>query len=238
MKVLLLQTRLPDDPMREHEQRCFAAATGLGVDDFRFMNVVDRVPAVEELSGFDALMMGGAGQYSVTRPEEPFYGPLVELVRRVAAEGFPTFASCFGFQLIVHALGGRVEHDPDRGEVGSFPLRLTRAGRDDELFGRLPSEFMTQMGHVDRATVMPPGVPNLASSELSPHQALRLPGRPVWATQFHPELDQETNYDRYLAYIATYDPDAVDGEESRIASLPSPEASALLPAFLELIGRG
>jgi len=236
MKILLLQARRPDDPMREHEQGCFAAATGLGSGSFQFVNVVHRVPAPEEVSAFDALMMGGAGHFSLTKPDEPFYGPLIELLRWVAAQGFPTFGSCFGFQLMVHALGGRVEHDPAGVEVGSFVLRLTEEGGNDELFGRLPPEFMTQMGHMDRATLMPPGAANLASSDASPLQALRIPDCPVWATQFHPELDQKTNYDRYVAYMENYDPDRVGEEANGFRSLPSPEASSLLPAFLELIG--
>jgi GMP synthase (glutamine-hydrolysing) len=237
MKLLLLQARRPDDPMREHEQGCFSASTGLGVESFHCVNVVDRVPGAEELTAFDALMMGGAGDFTLSNPVEPFYGPLVELMRWVAAEGFPTFGSCFGFQLMVHALGGRVEHDPAASEVGSFVLGLTDAGRKDELFGQLPAEFVAQLGHMDRAMEMPAGVANLAYSERSPLQALRLPGRPVWATQFHPELDQKTNHDRYLAYMERYDPASVGKQETGFSSLPSPEASALLPAFLELIGR-
>jgi GMP synthase (glutamine-hydrolysing) len=236
MKVLLLQARRSDDPMMEHERQCFVSATGLAEGSFQFVNVVDRVPAPDELSAFDALMVGGAGHFSLTSLDEPFYEPLVELVRWVADEGFPTFASCFGFQLMVHAFGGRVEHDPGGAEVGSFVLRLSEAGRSDELFGRLPAEFIAQMGHVDRATAMPAGVPNLASSERSPLQALRLPGRPVWATQFHPELDQKTNHDRYLAYLDNYDSTGFGEQETGFTALPSPETSTLLPAFIELIG--
>jgi GMP synthase (glutamine-hydrolysing) len=237
MKILLIQARRPDDPMMQHEQHCFAAATGLDAGSFRYVNVVDRVPAPAEIDGVDALMIGGAGHFSVTRREETFYEPLTELMRWVAAEGFPTFASCFGYQMMVHALGGRVEHDDDRSEVGSFTLRLTDAGRDDELFSRLPAEFMAQMGHLDRATAMPPGVPNLASSDRSPLQALRIPGKPVWATQFHPELDQKTNHDRWVAYMERYDPHRIGEEASGFTALPSPEASTLLPAFLELIAK-
>jgi hypothetical protein len=40
MKVLLLQARRRDDPMRLHEQSCFASATGLGLGAFRLVNVL------------------------------------------------------------------------------------------------------------------------------------------------------------------------------------------------------
>jgi GMP synthase (glutamine-hydrolysing) len=236
MKVLVLQARLADDPMRLHEQRCFEASTGLSSGDLEFVNLPDRVPSMEELVAHDALMVGGAGHYSVVDENGEFFRPTLELLRRVASEGFPTFASCFGFQLFVSALGGTVIHDADNTEVGGYRLRLTEAGRRDPLLGGFPDEFVGQMGHMDRAVEMPPGIPNLASSEKSPLQALRIPGKPVWATQFHPELDQRSNYERYQAYIERYDPGASIAGSSWM-SAPSPEVSTLLPAFLERVAR-
>lgn len=235
VRVLLLQARRPDDPMREHERGCFVRASGLDSDDLQCINLVDTVPTISDLVRFDALMVGGAGHFSLTDRAEDFYEPVSRLLRTVVDEGFPTFASCFGYQLLVHALGGVVASDPAGSEVGSFRLRLTDAGRRDELFGSLPDEFTAQLGHTDRAVEMPAAIPNLASSERSPFQALRIPDRPIWATQFHPELDQETNRDRYLAYIERYDPQRRGEESSGFTSLPSVEASTLLPRFLQII---
>jgi GMP synthase (glutamine-hydrolysing) len=234
MNVLVLQARRSDDPMMAHEQGCFVASTGLCAEDLTFVNLPDRVPTHDELQGYDALMVGGAGHYSVVDRNGDFFSATCELLRRVVSEGFPTFASCFGFQLFVVALGGRVIHDPDNTEVGGYLLRLTEHGRRDSLLGTLPDEFAAQMGHMDRAVEMPPGIANLAASEKSPLQALRIPDRPVWATQFHPELDQRSNYERYRAYVERYDPGALDSEvESSFQSRPSPEVSTLLPAFLD-----
>jgi len=230
-----LQARRPDDPMREHERECFAQASGLGSEGLQCANLVDSVPILSDLADFDALMVGGAGHFSLADPSESFYEPVFGLLRTVVDQGFPTFASCFGYQLLVHALGGVVASDPDGSEVGSFRLRLTDAGRRDELFGSLPDEFIAQLGHTDRATKMPAGIPNLASSERSPFQALRIPDRPIWATQFHPELDQKTNYDRYLAYIERYDPQRRGEEAAGFSSLPSPETSTLLASFLKVV---
>lgn len=235
MKILVLQARRPDDPMMEHERRCFVRSTGLDRSALEFVNLVDRVPAVSELGDYDALMVGGAGHYSAVERNGWFFDAVEELLRAVVERGFPTFASCFGFQLFVAALGGEVIHDPGRTEVGAFRVRLTDAGRDDELFTRLPDEFVAQMGHKDRAVAMPAGVDNLAASDLSPLQALRIPGAPIWASQFHPELDQRSNHERYLAYIERYPPGGADGA-GEFSSLPSPETSSLLPAFLRLLG--
>jgi GMP synthase (glutamine-hydrolysing) len=236
MRVLVLQARRSDDPMMAHEQRCFVASTGLAAEDLTFINLPDRVPTRDDLHRYDALMVGGAGHYSVVEENAEFFPAAYELLRQVASDGLPTFASCFGFQLFVVALGGRVIHDPDNTEVGGYRLRLTEDGRRDSLLGTLPVEFVAQMGHMDRAVEMPSGVANLAASDRSPLQALRIPNRPVWATQFHPELDQQSNHERYRAYIERYDPGALDEqEESCFQSGPSPEVSTLLPAFLDLL---
>ena len=235
MKVVLLQARRRDDPMMEHEQDCFADASGLGREDFSFINLVERVPSWPEVMSHHALMVGGAGHYSVAKLNGGFFKETVDLLEQVVVEQFPTFASCFGFQLLVHALGGRIAADHENSEVGSFTLELTEAGRQDELFGSLPHRFTAQLGHKDRAVEMPPGVPNLASSPRSPLQALRVPGTPIWATQFHPELDERTNRDRYEAYIERYDPQRLGEGASGFSALPSPETSTLLPAFLRLV---
>jgi GMP synthase (glutamine-hydrolysing) len=232
MRLLVLQARLASDPMLEHERRCFAAATGRDRSELDFHNLIDGIPSIESVSRFDALLIGGSGSFSVAHPDEAFFKDVAELLRWAVHERHPTFGSCFGYQLLVDALGGRVENDPEHGEVGSFLLDLTEDGKHDPLFGSLPGRFVAQLGHLDRATELPAGVINLASSRRSPLQALRVPDAPIWATQFHPELDQNANHDRYVAYIERYGGGEKDAE---FRSLPSPEASTLLPRFLELV---
>lgn len=230
---MVLQARHTDDPMLEHERECFVESTGLNREDFDWRNVVEGVPTLADVRSFDALLIGGSGHFSVAHPSEGFFAPLTDLLRDVVDADCPTFGSCFGYQLVVSALGGRVEHDEKRGEVGSFEVELTADGRADELFGDLPARFDTQMGHLDRATKLPTGVRNLARSELCPYQALRIEGRRIWASQFHPELDQAANLHRYRAYIERYDSAGGGGDFS---SRPSPETSRLLGRFIGLIG--
>jgi len=65
--------------------------------------------------------------------------------------GHPMFASCFGFQMLVQALGGHIIPDPENAEVGAFELHLTHEALTDELFSVLPPVFMAQLGHKERA---------------------------------------------------------------------------------------
>ena len=83
----------------------------------------------------------------------------------------------------------------------------------------------------------PDAVPNLASSERSPFQAFRLPDRPIWASQFHPELQRETNTHRLLHYQEVYAPllDEKQKAETLSRFTDSPQASDLLRRFLDLV---
>jgi len=137
----------------------------------------------------------------------------------------------------VEEYGGEIIHDPANTEVGTYELTLSEEGRNDALFSMLPLRFMAQMGHKDRAARTMNGIPNLASSERSPMQALRIVDKPIWATQFHPELDRETNLDRYHHYLEGYAPlmSAEERSEALTRFKDSPETSKLLPRFLELV---
>jgi len=230
MRVLVLQSRYMSDPMLEHERGCFVAATRRSRRELYFRNVITGIPKPEEIATFDALIIGGSGDFSVAERDQPFFGPMTNLMKWVVDRGFPTFGCCFGYQLLVDAMGGRVIRDPARAELGSVEIELTDEGVADPLFGQLPRRFVAQLGHFDRAIVLPKGVPNLAMSESCPHQALRVPGAPIWATQFHPELDQQGNRDRCVAYINEFD--TIEGYQA----LPSPDALSILPRFLDLVG--
>jgi GMP synthase (glutamine-hydrolysing) len=188
------------------------------------------------LEGSDALLVGGSGSYSVL-DETPAIHGFIDFLAEVCDIGFPTFASCFGFQAIALAVGGEVVSDPARAEVGSYRLTLTDAGAQDPLFSTLPSPFIAQLGHKDHVTALPDGVMNLASSERAPFQALKVVGKPIYATQFHPELTWEDNRLRFLRYMATYG--ALFGEteaQERLEShVPGPQANALLERFVRMV---
>lgn len=236
VRMLLLQARRADDPMREHEHRCFVRRTGLPPENVVPHDLCCGPPDLRALSDFDSLTVGGSGEYYVSRGNLPHFERLMDFLREVLDRGYPTFASCFGFQSIVRALGGELVYDPVHSEVGTYGLELTDEGIADPLFGRLPRTFMAQMGHKDRTTRFPDGALNLASSEQCTFQALRIPGKPVWATQFHPELDRDSNLDRLRRYVRHYGP-ANPGELAAVESRfrESPEASSLLPRFLDLV---
>jgi GMP synthase (glutamine-hydrolysing) len=237
IKILLLQARYKQDKARQEERQSFADRAGLDIEQIVPHDLLGSPPTLAQIRQFDALMVGGSGSYSVSKYNLPDQLAVLDVLAEVVEIGHPTFASCFGFHLMVSALGGRVIYDPDCMEVGTYELFLTENGRADELFSFLPASFKAQLGHKDRADLLPASVLNLASSYNAPYQALRIPGKPIWATQFHPEMTGAENrirFDRYAdEYAAVYSPAELTAVLDRFAD--SPEADELIPRFLETV---
>ena len=234
VRVRLVQIRTNAAVLRE-EQESFRARCGLGPDAFLLTNALRDALSPALLEGADAVMIGGAGAYSVTKTYE-WTPDLIGLCHACADRGVPLFGSCWGHQFLARAFGGEVVHDPDRSEMGTHAVALTEAGRRDPLFGTLPERFATQMGHQDRVARLPAGAVELATNDRAPHQAFRLGDAPIYGTQFHSELDEETERQRLLAYRDHY---AEMADEATFQAVidglrPSPDADDLLRRFLLL----
>jgi len=237
LKLLLLQARRATDPARHEERVSFAKRLGVPLDVIVPYDLLLGPPSLEKVREHKAVLIGGSGEFDVSKRNLPQFDATLQLLREIVDLGLPMFASCFGFQLMVQALGGEIVHDPESTEIGTFPIYLTEEAKTDELFSILPDEFMAQLGHKERAEVMPPGVVTLAYSDKVAHEAMRIPGKPIWATQFHPELDLEDHLIRFRRYLHIYAHLFSEEEiEAMLASFkPSPEAEKLLPRFMEIV---
>lgn len=232
LQVLLLQVR-DHLPALAHEQLCFLDRLGLAPEQLLPVNLVEQaLPPWSEVSAADLVVLGGAGSHSAYR-DYPFTEPLMELLRRLVEDGRPLFGSCFGHQLLARALGGSVVCDPVAAEVGTFDVVLNEAGLGDPLFADLPASFPAHLGHNDQVCELPPGLISLASSARCRHQIVRVPGRPVYATQFHCELSIEAMRERLQMYRNGYLRE--DEEEAEVAARfrPTPVADSLLRRFVE-----
>lgn len=191
--------------MEHQEQDCFLERCRIDAHQLDSLNLplMDEVPAPNVLDEYDAFFIGGAGEYSATQDYDwmPF---ALDLIRYAHDASLPTFGSCWGHQLIARALGGRVEHDPHRAELGCHNINLTEAGKHDELFAPFPDSFLANMGHHDRVTVLPKGGIELADNHSQPNEAFRIEGKPMYGTQFHSELDRKREGERLIKYRKFY----------------------------------
>jgi GMP synthase (glutamine-hydrolysing) len=235
IRYLLLQVRNPDDPMRTHEVASFARALATTSEQIDVFDLLSGALCDADLAGVDMCLLGGSGDYSVVG-EGAWLDRALESMRLIHASGKPTFASCWGFQAMARALGGRVIHDLERAEVGTHRLIATPQGREDPLFGPLGESFQGQMGHEDHVVELPPRTTLLASTERVRNQAYRFNDAPIYCTQFHPELNCDdlllrvTTYPRYIERIAGLPPERfVEMIEE------TPETEAILKRFVAMV---
>lgn len=241
LRILLIQARSADDPMIDHELEAFASRCELDRDRFVTFNIAVDDADSFDLGDVDAVMVGGSGDFSLVSGGFDWHQQYLDLLRRILEVRLPMFASCFGFQGIVQALGGRLRGDEDRAEIGTFEIELTDGGRADPLFGDLPPTFDAQLGHNDSAVELSEELIHLARSECCEYQAIRVRNRPVVATQFHPELTRSDNLDRFRNYLKNYKKPGQNLEEAMAYAeeihRPSPHSCGLLHSFVRDLRR-
>jgi len=233
LRVRLIQVRERPAVIQE-EQYTFLERCELRPDQLLITNALSEPLSEELLDDVDAVMIGGAGAYSVTNTYD-WTQSLVDLVQACYDRHTPLFGSCWGHQFIARAFGGTVVQDLTRAEMGTHSVELTDAGHTDPLFCDFPSRFPAQMGHQDRVSVLPPNGVELARNDTAPHQAFRIDHRPIYGTQFHSELDAECERQRIVTYREFYT-EVLESDEAFEATLASlrdtPEVDSLLSTFL------
>lgn len=137
--------------------------------DTTVFEIMDLSPVALVLSGSPA---------SVWDEDSPAVDP------RIFTLDIPTFAICYGMQLLVHIRGGKVEKSFKR-EYG--PARIFIDDRSD-IFYNIPDQADVWMSHGDRVLELPEGFRKIAHSSNSPVAAIKNTEGTVFGTQFHPEV--------------------------------------------------
>jgi GMP synthase (glutamine-hydrolysing) len=236
LRILYLQIR-DDDATRTEELQEFVVYSGLEERQFFTLNVFDTPTFdAERASACDAVFIGGSSDASVLHPlRYPFVKDAKALLAYCVQESIPVFASCFGFQLAVEALGGRVIADPGQMEMGVYPMQLSPAAQDDLLLHDVSNGFLAISGHKERALTLPKQTVCLASTERCPYHALKVIDKPFYGFQFHPELNPQDLATRIRRYQSRYLDDD-DHLRTILASLQeTPDANQLIAKFVDRI---
>jgi GMP synthase (glutamine-hydrolysing) len=194
------------------------------------------------LDGIQGVIIGGSGEFdfdggrgltdTARTTSAELLGRLTPFIDRLFEHDTPLLGICYGHQMIALARGGKVSNDTAQKKVGSHEVSLTAAGKDDRLFSGLPDSFVAQYGHKDSITEIPSGVTVLVKGGACEASALRYSDR-IYTLQFHPELTAK-DVERKLRMSPGYLPEGVDTTD---LIRESPEASSLLPRFVERIVR-
>ena len=98
--------------------------------------------------------------------------------------GIPVLGLCYGAQLMMHVLGGRVI-TPEVGEYGKTEVMLDTSSA---LFEGLTEKEICWMSHFDRISELAPGFSTVAHTADCPIAAAEDAGKKLYAIQFHPEV--------------------------------------------------
>ncbi len=96
----------------------------------------------------------------------------------------PVLGICYGLQLIMDMLGGKVEPAARR-EYGKANLE---ADKKSKLFSDIQSNSTVWMSHGDKVTRIAPGFKSIARTNNSPYAAVEHEEKPLFGLQFHPEV--------------------------------------------------
>lgn len=100
--------------------------------------------------------------------------------------GVPIFGICYGQQLLVQTLGGKVEGS-DHKEFGRAYIKVTE---DSPILPQpwKKDEVEVWMSHGDRVTALPQGFKVIAHSQGAPYAFIANETQHIYAVQFHPEV--------------------------------------------------
>ena len=239
---LFLGTRAEDE-VAQQEYDAVLAGTGLRPDELVRLRLEAGPLGWVKLDDWSGIILGGGPFNMSDRAEDKspvqhrVEAELHDLAERVVAVDHPFLGACYGIGVLGTRAGGVV--DRTYGEpVGALPVRLTPAGLEDPLFGRLPEVFSAFLGHKEAVSRLPEGGVLLASTDTCPVHAFRI-GRNVYATQFHPELDAAALCDRLDAYSAHgyYEPHELESLKAAAREAMVIEPVRLLARFVELYAR-
>lgn len=98
--------------------------------------------------------------------------------------GIPVLGLCYGAQLMMHVLGGKVEKAPVR-EYGKTEVFVKN---DSALFGNVAAATICWMSHFDYISQVAPGFRIVAHTADCPVAAAECAEKKLYAIQFHPEV--------------------------------------------------
>jgi GMP synthase (glutamine-hydrolysing) len=241
VKPFVLLASRAQDVAADAEHAAFVRFGGLRPDQLLRVRL-EAAPmprlALDELSG---IIVGGspfdASATDKSQVQLRVEREMSDLLDEVVERDFPFLGACYGVGTLGVHQGGVIDRTYAE-PIGAVPVTLTDEGRADPMLEGMPTTFQAFVGHKEACRVLPDAAVLLASSPTCPVQMFRVRTN-LYATQFHPELDNEGIAARLQVYrdYGYYDPAEVDDVLARVRSADVHEPHRILEAFVRRYAR-
>lgn len=155
-----------------------------------------------EVALFDAIFIGGTPISAYEAHKYPFLQEECEYLRQAIEVRKPCFGICCGAQILAMLLGAQVRKCEQK-EIGSYEVRLTKAGLSDPLFKQFPSHFPVFHWHGDTFGI-PASAELLVEGDDCKNQLFRW--NKVIGTLFHLEVTSQD----VIKWAEEYGPELVE----------------------------
>lgn len=145
------------------------------------------IQKIKEMNPKGIILTGGPN--SCYEPESPTYS------RELFELGIPVLGLCYGAQLMMHVLGGKVEKAPVR-EYGKTEVLIDKV--DSKVYENVSEKSTCWMSHFDYISKAAPGFEITAHTSDCPVAAAEDAENKLYAIQFHPEVLHTTEGSKML----------------------------------------
>lgn len=135
------------------------------------------IEKIKELNPMGIILTGGPN--SCYMPDSPTYS------RELFELGIPVLGLCYGAQLMMHVLGGKVENADVR-EYGKTEVLIDK--KTSRIFDQVASPTICWMSHFDYISTTAPGFEITAHTADCPVAAAEDEAKKLYAIQYHPEV--------------------------------------------------
>jgi len=184
-----------------------------------YVHFTELAPSILDSAELDFLILSPQSTpWRMYHGEAGLYLELAkDILKRIIADGkIPVLGICGGHQFLAITFGGSVDFIDPR-FAGSYPERYPREAaaerglvslhtlKEDPILAgvvRHPGVFQVMESHYEEVKAVPPPFVNLARSEMSEAQLMRIPGKKVYGLAFHPERGWDPTNDPALGKTA------------------------------------
>lgn len=200
---------------------------------------VERLEKFElDLSRYSAIIAGGSPfdvssrdykKSVVQKNVEAFFSDLFD---QLIPRDLPFLGICSGNGLLGNYFGTNISRRYGE-QIGSVTINLNEEADNDDLLSGLPKEFTALVGHKEACDTVPENAVLLASSATCPVQMFRVKNN-IYATQFHPEGDEEEFILRIKVYKnhGYFQPDQAEELITALEGVETPVPKEVLRRFV------